>query len=144
MKAQLLATLLMSAFPVPAYTDEGAEGGPIGPERGVLAATAENGFRLAPEPIATFGIKVTQLAGAGPWRLPRATQVFSLEEVNIFRFRDGFFKRIDFNLTRREGDWIVIGSDALRAGDSVATDGVRFLRMIELNTLGGEAAGHSH
>ena len=138
------AILLLCLAQTSAFAHEAKEEPAKALGKGVLAASEEEGLRLASEPLATFGIKTLALEGAGPWRVPASARLFSLEEVNLYRQRDGFFRRIDFIEVQREGESLLIRSGALRAGDAVATEGIGYLRLIELNALGGEPAGHAH
>jgi hypothetical protein len=104
----------------------------------------EDGFRLAPEALKNFEVKTKKLSTAGPWSLPQKAQLFSGEEVNLYRLRNGFFKRIDFNLIRHDNGTISVNSPDLKVGDEIAVHGIGFLRMAELAAFGGTPEGHSH
>lgn len=116
----------------------------VGPEKGILAADEDRGFKLSPEALKNFEIKSQALSVSQPWTLPLSAQFLSGEEVNLYRLRDGFFKRIDFKLIKRSSDGLTISSESLKPGDEIVTHGVGFLRIAELAAFGGVADGHSH
>lgn len=116
----------------------------VGSEKGLLDASEGAGIKLSLEALKTFEIRTQKLVGGGPWALPESARVHSGEEVNIFRLRQGFFKRIDFSQHQRSAGRIVVSSEDLRAGDEVVVSGVGFLRIAELTAFGGAPEGHSH
>lgn len=120
------------------------EGSKVEPEKGIIEANEKMGFKLSPEALKNFEIKATALTGDGPWKIPTYAIVRSGEEVNLFRVRDGYFKRIDFQTTTKGADQVTVDSDQLRAGDSIVTVGLGFLRIAELAAFGGVADSHSH
>lgn len=125
--------------------EEGEEGGSgVGPDKGVLEASEEQGIRLAPEAIKTFELETVKINGSQEWIIPASAQVKTLEELNIYRLRAGFFKRIDFAIVRAFQNQLHISSKELASGDEVVTAGVGFLRIAELVAFGGAAEGHSH
>lgn len=116
----------------------------VGSEKGIIAASKENGFKLSPEAIKNFEIQTLKLSGAGPWKVPLSARLLSGEEVNLYRVRDGFIKRIDFTIAKKASDPMTISSPELRAGDEVVVKGIGFLRVADLAAFGGMAHGHSH
>ena len=128
------------------HGEEGHEegGANVGPDKGILEASEENGIKLAPQAIKNFGLETVQLAGSSPWTVPTSAILHSLEETNIYRVRNGFYKRIDFNLSKRSQEQMTISSQDLNAGDEVVISGVGFLRIAELTAFGGAPEGHSH
>lgn len=125
--------------------DEGEEeNAAVGPEKGIVEANDKNGFKLSPEAFKNFDLKFTKISGKGPWSVPATAIVLAGEEVNIFRRREGFFKRIDFQAVRRSPAEIALTSKDLAPGDEIVVSGLGFLRIAELAAFGGVAHGHSH
>ena len=124
--------------------EEEEGGSSVGPEKGITEFSERNGFKLSAEALKNFDLKYLKLNGDGPWALPKAALVHSGEETNLFRKRNGFFKRIDFQTTKNAGNQLTVDSDDLREGDEVVVVGLGFLRIAELAATGGVAHGHSH
>jgi hypothetical protein len=116
----------------------------VGPDKGIVEASEENGIKLSKEAFGNFGIKTQKLSGAGPWTIPSTARLLSGEEVNIYRIRDQFIKRIDFKAVKIAGNNLSIQTPELRAGDEIVVNGVGFLRIAELVAFGGAPEGHSH
>lgn len=114
------------------------------PEKGIMAANAESGIKLSPEALKNFGLQAITLTTPAPWILPTAAVVYSGREVNLYRLRDGFYKRIDFKLLSKESNGVRVSSADLKGGDSVVTAGLGFLRVAEIAAFGGAPEGHSH
>ncbi|MNL80824.1 hypothetical protein D3C87_2077680 [compost metagenome] len=76
--------------------------------------------------------------------MPESAILHSGEEVNVYRLRDDFFKRIDFNKKSQSGGKISLESKDLKSGDQIVTRGLGFLRIAELSAFGGTPEGHSH
>jgi hypothetical protein len=123
---------------------EGEESAKIGPGKGIEAFDEHTGMKLSQQAMRSFEIEVAQLNGAGPWTLPSSAKVHSGEEVNVYRVRDGFFKRIDFKEIKKDQRTFTLSSPDLKTGDSVATKGLGFLRIAEIAASGGAPEGHSH
>ena len=130
--------------------DHGSEGhadeesGNVGPDKGILEASEEKGFKLSPQAVKNFELKTQKLSGSGPWTVPHSAKLLSGEEMNIYRQRDGYFKRIDFNAIKRTPQQLTLSSKDLRSGDEVVVNGIGFLRIAELTAFGGAPEGHSH
>ena len=124
--------------------EEEEAGGSVGPDKGITEFSERNGFKLSPEALKNFDLKFIKLNGDGPWNLPKSALVHSGEETNLFRKRNDFFKRIDFETIKNSGTQLTIDSDDLREGDEVIIIGLGFLRIAELAATGGVAHGHSH
>ncbi len=116
----------------------------VGPDKGITEFSERNGFKLSAEALKNFDLKFMKLSGDGPWVINKSALVHSGEETNLFRRRNGFFKRIDFQITKTSGNELTVDSDDLREGDEVITFGLGFLRIAELAASGGVAHGHSH
>ena len=115
----------------------------VGPDKGVLEASEDLGFKLREGVEERFGIKTQSITSEKPGNLPKGTIVYSKEEYQIFRKRDGFWKPIDVKATRK-GDSVSIESKDLKAGDLVAIEGTGFLKIVELSVFGPAIEGHIH
>lgn len=120
------------------------ESAKVGPDKGILEADEHDGFKLSPEALKNFDIKTQKLRGKGPWSLTKRAQVRTGEETNFFRLREGFFKRIDFQVVRKSSEEVFVNSKELQDGDEIVTSGMGFLRIAELAAFGGAPEGHSH
>lgn len=120
------------------------ENASVGPDKGILEIDEDLGFKLSPEATKNFDLQVQKLSGQGPWSVSRSSLLHSGEEVNVFRRRQGFYKRIDFKEVRRTATEITLSSVDLRNGDELVVAGLGFLRIAEMAASGGVAHGHSH
>lgn len=116
----------------------------VGPNKGITEANERMGFKLSSAAEKNFEITLLKLKGEGPWTIPAGAVVRAGEEVNLFRLRKAFYKRIDFDVIRKQSGELVVDSDDLREGDDLVTAGLGFLRISELAAFGGVAHGHSH
>lgn len=116
----------------------------IGEGKGIVEYNEKEGFRLSPEATKNFSLKTQTLFGKGPWTLPLSAVLYSGEEVNLYRLREGHVKRIDFKIQRKTKETLVVSSSDLTVGDQVAIDGVGFLRIAELAATGQTPDGHAH
>ncbi len=99
----------------------------VGPEKAVLEASREKGFRLSPEAIRILGIEWKELSGSPP----DSALVFYQDKVGVYRLREGMFQ-------------LIPSSEKLQKGDAVATRGVSFLRVTEMELFGERVEGHGH
>ena len=116
----------------------------VGPDKGILAASEKDGFKLSPEALKNFEIQTMSLSGIGPWTVPMAARLLSGEETNLYRVRGDFFKRIDFKTITKSNGQLTVSSSDLKPGDKLVTNGIGFLRIAELAASGGAPEGHSH
>lgn len=139
-----ILTSLFVVLALNAWSEEGEEASAsVGPDKGIVELNERLGFKLSQEATKNFSLKSLYLKGDGPWEIPHAAVLTSGEEVNIYRKRSGFIKRIDFQTIRNNSPKnLVIDSDDLREGDEVITEGVAFVRIAELSLAGG--LSHSH
>jgi hypothetical protein len=127
-----------------AKESEESESSKVGPDKGILEVDEHEGFKLSPEALKNFDIKTQKLRGKGPWSLTKKAQVRTGEETNFFRVREGFFKRIDFQVVRKTNEEVFVDSKQLQDGDEIVVSGLGFLRIAELAAFGGAPEGHSH
>ena len=79
-----------------------------------------------------------------PFEIPKAAIVTSGIEVNLYRYRDGYYKRIDFTVVSSHQGTLVVASKDLSSADEIAISGLGFLRISEIAAFDGAPAGHSH
>lgn len=128
-----------------AHNEEAAEENQnVGPDRGITAADEHEGIKLSAEATKNFDLKTIELSGAAPWEIPSSALLTSGEEINIYRVRSGFYKRIDFNLLSKTATHMKVTSKELMKGDAIVIHGIGFLRTAEITAFGGAPEGHSH
>ncbi len=124
------------------HGDEKEEGdSKVGQGKGIEAASEDAGIKLSPQAVKSFEVttlKVTKL----PIALPNSALLFLAEDVEIYRLRGGFFKRIDFKKTSIKP--LIVNSSDLVVGDEIVTGGVSFIRIAEIAAFGGAPDGHAH
>lgn len=116
----------------------------VGPKKGILAASEEEGIKLSPEAEKNFEIVKFKVMANSAFEIPKEAVVTAGLEVNLYRYRAGFYKRIDFEQLSRSGNKIQIRSKDLKSGDEIAITGLGFLRIAEIAAFGGAPEGHSH
>lgn len=115
----------------------------VGPDKGVLESSEDLGFKLREGVEERFGIKSQAIRSEKAGHLPKSVIVYSKEDYQVFRKRDGFWKPIKVVATRR-GDVVSVESRELKAGDLIAIDGIGFLKIVELSVFGPAIEGHIH
>ncbi len=123
--------------------EEKEDGKNVGPNKGVTSMDEENGFTLSEEARKKFSIETEMITGDSPWKLPESALLITGEEKNIYRYRNGSFKRIDIQIFEKNGSQVYLNSPELKSGDSVVVNGVGFIRTAELDVTSGES-GHHH
>lgn len=113
----------------------------VGPEKGVVEKNEHDGFKLSPEAIKTIGFK-TQKYQVGPMVFPASIIVHMKDHQFIFRLREGWLKRIEFQTLKKEQGKVWLQSSDLKSNDEIIISEVGFLRTAEIFTE--EGAEHSH
>src|SRR3989344_5505598 len=90
------------------------ESAQVGPDKGILEASETEGIRLSPEAEKNFEIARQKVSLSDPIELPKTAIVTAVSEVNVFRYRGGFYKRSDFEEVKRFQDKIFIKSKDLQ------------------------------
>lgn len=103
----------------------------------------KDGFSLSEKSIKTFDLKFIKYTGPNTF-IPQTAIYKGLNEVNLYRKRNGLFKRIDFKALKNDKNSICVSSNDLIQGDQVVVSGVGFLRMAEIAASGGLSDSHSH
>lgn len=125
--------------------DEVAEENPqVGEGKGITAASPDEGIKISPEAFKNFEIETMKIQNINNIVIPRKAIVTAGEEINIFRFRQGFYKRVDFEFVKKETSSVTIKSKELIVGDEIVVAGMGFLRIAEIAAFGGAPEGHSH
>lgn len=124
--------------------DEHGENSQVGPGKGIQAASEEEGIRLSAEAEKNFEILLEKVRPDGSALIPKIAVVTAVAEVNLYRFRAGFYKRIDFEQVGTQNGDLIVRSKDLGPEDSIVVKGQGFLRIAEIAAFGGAPEGHSH
>lgn len=101
-----------------------------------------DGFKLNEKSTKNFGI-VTIIHNEES-TISHAAVFKGLNEVNLYRLRDGLYKRIDFTVTKKTNETLTVRSKDLKKNDRIVVSGVGFLRIAEIAASGGISDSHSH
>ncbi len=115
----------------------------VGEGKGVVEANENDGFKISPEATRNFDLKYIPVESSTV-QVPKSAIFYGLQEKNIYRFRDGFYKRIDFKTLTKTGGTLSIQSPDLKLKDQIVTQGLGFLRVTEIGAFGGLESSHSH
>ena len=102
-----------------------------------------DGFKLNIASTKTFEINFLKFTSQNIL-VPESAIYKGLNEVNVYRFRAGLYKRIDFKIISKTKSDHLISSVDLSDGDQIVISGVGFLRMAEIAASGGLSDSHSH
>ena len=103
----------------------------------------ENGFTLNGAATKNFNLQFVDYVS--PATVISSNAILkSLSEINVYRFREGFYKRIDFKTLEKNRETLKITSSELATGDKIVVSGVGFLRIAEIAASGGISDSHSH
>ncbi|MFN3695853.1 MAG: hypothetical protein ACK4VO_00320 [Pseudobdellovibrio sp.] len=122
----------------------GEENSQVGPDKGILEASEDDGIKLSPEAEKNFDIEKFEVTNANGISIEKSTLVTSGIETNLYRYRNGFYKRIDFKVLSKNGNKLTVASKDLSKGDSIVTKGSGFILIAEIAAFGGAPEGHSH
>lgn len=114
----------------------------VGADKGILEKNSE-GFKLAPEAIASFGLEMRTL-GSSVFEIPHEALVIVKMEKAIYRVRNGWIRRVPVKVIKKQNKQITIEVSNWQSGDQLIIKGVGFVRTSELVAEEGMAAGHSH
>lgn len=124
--------------------EHGEENSQVGPDKGILEASEEKGIKLSPEAEKNFEVEKITVSSSLPITISKKTIVTSGVEVNLYRYRDGFYKRIDFVQISKNENTVTISSKDLAKGDFIVTKGLGFILVAEIAAFGGAPEGHAH
>lgn len=152
----LLATFIIAISSWTCFGEEAVEKKPdakvveeptgVGPNKGVLEATKENGFKLSEKAVIGLGVSTTMIGSSGSaFTVPMVALLSFQDEMGIYRFRNGFYKLVELKSADVKADasgkFFRISSAELKVGDHVADKGADMLRLADLNIWGGEEGG---
>lgn len=120
------------------------ENSQVGAGKGIVSASEEHGIQISPQAEKVFEIQRVTIQQTQTIELPKTAVVTAGTEVNLYRYRDGHYKRIDFELIRKTEKQIVVLSKDLKKGDEIVVRGMGLLRIAEIAAFGGAPEGHSH
>ncbi len=126
------------------HTEKEEENPQVGEGKGITAASAEDGIKLSSQATKNFEIETIKITTLNNIIISQKAIVTAGDEVNIFRFRDGFYKRIDFDVVKKNDGKMNIKSKDLKVNDQIVIHGIGFLRIAEIAAFGGAPEGHSH
>lgn len=126
------------------HGEHGEENPQVGPDKGILEANEDDGIKLSPEAEKNFGIEKFEVFSLNSISIEKSALVTSGVETNLYRYRNGFYKRIDFTIVGKFGNKLTITSKDLSKGDSIVTRGLGFILTAEIAAFGGAPTGHSH
>lgn len=161
LRMKFLTLCLFSSFVISAAEDEHGHGGHeehehehehgheeevnnVGPNKGVTEASENLGFVLKDKVASNFAIQRQTLTGKGPFVVASQAILYSGLEKQVFRFRGKHWKAVDVTIIKRTVTNVTISSKELAPGDSIASSGVGFLKIIEQSVFGPAIEGHVH
>ena len=109
-----------------------------------MSASEAEGFQISPEAEKNFDVKKVQVPASAQFEIPKTAIVTAGTEVNLYRYRDSHYKRVDFIFVSKSDKKAVIKSKDLKAGDQIVVEGTGLLRIAEIAAFGGAPEGHSH
>lgn len=129
------------------HNEEEADISPnVGDRFAVTEASHEDGFKLSNTATANLGIETQAVLGDGRLRFPKSSLVAFKDKTAVYRFREGWYKRIEGVVRNEDGDMVFVpnSKESFKAGDRVVVSGVPLLRVTELDVFSGAGEGHAH
>lgn len=120
------------------------ENSQVGPGKGIVSASETEGIQISSQAEKNFEIKRVAVPDTLQLEIVKSAIVTAGDEVNLYRYREGHYKRIDFLMVRKSENKVVIKSKDLKAGDEIVVQGMGLLRIAEIAAFGGAPEGHSH
>lgn len=114
----------------------------VGADKGITEANEKDGIKLSKEAEEKFEIQRIKVLSILT-EIPLTAIVTAGIEKNIYRYRNGFYRRIDFETKKRKADKVLIHSNDLKINDEIVIVGISFIRLAELAAFDG-SEGHSH
>lgn len=117
----------------------------VGADKGVLEALKAKGFKLTKEAVSHLGIKsVAPNKEGDSFLLPKSALVSVKRERFIYTLNDGFYKPVEISVVRSNVSQILVKPEHGKITGQVVTEGVHFLRNIEVDVFSGDEGGHHH
>lgn len=115
----------------------------VGEDKGVTEASRENGFKLTPESVRHLGLKAIEPKKDGKSvLLPRSALVSVKREQFVYTLNNGFYKSIEVVVAKTSPTQITVTPEHDPILGQVVTEGVHFLRNIEVDIFSGSEADH--
>lgn len=115
----------------------------VGPKMAVLEASRDKGFKLSEAAWKRLDIQISSLTSESFW-IPSSALVYYQDQLGVFRFREGWFRLVPIKILSQSPEKVQIASGELQKEDAVATHGIGFLRVAEMEVFGEASAGHVH
>lgn len=116
----------------------------IGPGKGIISASEEEGIQISPQAEKNFGIERQEVISSDPIEIPKSAVITTGMEINVYRYRKQHYQRIDIDIIKKSGQQVLIKSRHLKPGDEIVIRGMGLLRIAELAAFGGAPESHSH
>ncbi|MBU6375019.1 MAG: hypothetical protein KGQ59_03415 [Bdellovibrionales bacterium] len=117
----------------------------VGEDKGVIEASRSKGFKLTPESVKHLGIKTIDSKKEGQsFTLPKSALVSVKRERFVYTFNNGFYKAVEVVVAKASSTQITVTSEHDPISGQVVTEGVHFLRNIEVDIFSGDEGGHHH
>ena len=140
-----MKTLLMSIFVLMlGLTVKAEEGHDHGDEKETHEEEVFEGVQLSPQAEKNFEIQRVAVGSSQQFEISASAVVTSGTEKNLYRYRDGKYLRVDFEVLKKVGKSLVVKSKDLKPGDEIVISGMGLLRIAELAATGGAPTSHSH
>ena len=115
---------------------EGAE--PSAPEKAVFETSKENGFKVGKKGLENIEVKLAQVTTSETHTLPVDSLVRFQNHVGVYRLRDGWFKLIPIQITKKGATTVTARCSELAPGDALVVEGAALMRVTEMDAFGGE------
>lgn len=116
----------------------------IGADQGITEFKKDLGFKLSSEAFKRLGIQsVKPTNSAAGVTVPASALVRTLKKSYVFRIQNGFIKGIDIDLIQAKKAQLIFKSTELTPNDEIITQGVGFLRILDLG-LGSAGEEDEH
>jgi len=113
----------------------------VGPDKGIIEKNENDGFKFSQEAIKTIGYKTINYQ-TEIFEIPTKALVQVKDDKSIYRLRNGWFKRVDIQIIKKNADSILLKASDLKSGDQIVVTEVGYLRIAEV--FSEEGAEHSH
>lgn len=113
-----------------------------GEKKAVLDYSETKGFSFREGVEDRLGVKV-QTVKSRTVTLPLSAIVYSKDEAQIYRRREGYWKALDVH-PKRSQNQAVIDAPEIRMGDEIAVQKAELLKVVDLQLSGGQESSHIH
>ena len=128
MRFQITYLALMLMFYSQVTFSETREG------KAVYEISSEKGMRLTDIALKNIEVKVSKVTSADII-IPVAALVYYQDQTGIYRLRDGWFKLVPIQITKKMNHDVQLQGD-FQVGDSLVIQGADLLRVSEMDAFG--------